>query len=168
MSMKSFQCPDSRWQKAKEKIEKSKYDSLSDFLRKSLRDFVGDDENKEVKERLHIVERSGLSDKQKRLVRKLVSESVQDISLGSLLDFSKRHNVYTRSDYVKNAVKRIDRSNIPYNVSGNSKLEDSKLKCKCGAEFFFHVLGSWDGVCKACGRVYVKFRDEQLDFEVIG
>lgn len=153
------------WEKSVEKIGKG---NVSQKIEDLLIEFLdGDVETSNKSEDIDILDHADLTEKQERLIRELIRENKKSIGLGEASRFADAKGVYSRKDYVKQAIKKIDKEQYSlYKMVGDS-LEAEVVTCReCGQKINAALLSNHEGDCPNCGTGILDLSQEELIVEV--
>ena len=150
------------WNKAREKAGSRK---LSSKIEEMLKDYTDYDEEEDGYQDTDILEKSGLSEKQKSAVRLLLREGKSQISLGEFTQLLREEGIYDRSDFIKKAVQRISKDDYGLFEKEGSKLVVQNIQCYCGSSSSPLVLD--EGRCLECGTQLLDLEEEEDGLEVV-
>lgn len=115
---------------------------------------------------INYLSHTNLTDRQKRLVRELIRQGKGEASFQEIHAVCRDKGIYSRKDYIRDAVEKIDNDGgTGYRREGEKLLAQS-IRCGCGSEVSVSALGSTSGECPKCGAELVDLESEK-DFEVI-
>ena len=149
------------WNQALEKAGSRK---LSQKIEEMLKDYVDYDEEQEFQD-TDILEKSGLSEKQKSAVRLLLREEKSKISLGKFTNLLRQEGIYDRADFIKKAAQRISKDDYGLYEKEGGKLVVQNIQCYCGSSSSPLVLD--EGRCLKCGTKLLDWEEEEDGLEVV-
>lgn len=123
-------------------------DNLSKTIEQLLQKHVLHQEPGSKQQPYNLLNRSELTRKQRRAVKKLIQKEISEITLESFRNLVLDEGLYNRRDFIKKAVQRIDRDpRVPFELSGGSFRQKS-IRCRCGA--VSEPLALENGCCPKC------------------
>jgi len=149
------------WNQAKEKAGSRK---LSPKIEEMLKDWI-DYEGDQTHDDTDILEKAGITDKQKKAVRILLQKEKGEIGIQSFMQLVKREGIYDRRDFIEKAVKRISKDDYaPYKKQGR-KMVAQDIQCYCGAATSATALD--EGKCVKCGTRLLDLEEEDSGLKVV-
>jgi len=150
------------WNQAKEKAGSRK---LSPKIEEMLRDWTDYEEGEDEHQDTDILEKSTLTEKQKKAVRLLLQKDKGEVGIQSFMQLVKREGIYDRRDFIKKAVKRISKDEFtPYEKEGG-KIVVQDIRCFCGSAMSATALD--EGKCVKCGTRLIDIEEEESDLKVV-
>ena len=136
-------------------------DNLSQTIEQLLQKHVLHQETSSQPEPYNLLNRSELTDKQHRAVKKLIEKEISEITLESFRNLVLDEGLYHRRDFIKKAVQRIDRDPmVPFKLSGGS-FHQKSIRCRCGA--VSEPLALENGCCPKCGLQLIDLGEGEND-----
>jgi hypothetical protein len=149
------------WNQAKKKAGSRK---LSPKIEEMLKDWINYEDEDEHQD-TDLLEKSSLTEKQKKAVRLLLQEDRTEIGIQSFMQFVKREGIYDRRDFIKKAVKRISKDEFtPYKKEG-SQIVVQEIQCFCGSAMSATALD--EGKCVKCGTRLLELEEEESGLKVV-
>jgi hypothetical protein len=149
------------WNQAKEKAGSRK---LSPKIEEMLKEWV-DYEEEQEHEDTDLLQKSSLTDKQKKAVRILLREGKGKIGIQSFMKLVRREGIYDRRDFVKKALKRISKDDYGLYQKEGSHLVVQDIQCHCGSKIKANALD--EGKCVNCGIQLVDLEEEESELKVV-
>ena len=140
--------PEKLWKKAKEN-----YGSRE--ASKKVEKLIAEDlEDAEYQKSKKLLDLSGLSEKRKEFLLKLIEKDNFPYTPRDQGKIARNNGIYTSSTYVKKAAKVFDNNDkVPVKTEGKKIISD-ELDCECGSTYTLDALRSLDWECKQCGIKY--------------
>lgn len=165
MGLHTVNVDDELWEEAMDAVGRG---NLSQEIERFLAELAGrSSEYSDTDQPPPLLAHSGLTDKQQSVVRHIIQDEYDAITLQTFTKQVRSWGIYTRKDFIEKAWQRIDHDDYaPYRADGGV-LEARQIQCYCGSKVYPVPLAKNDGRCPDCSVQLIRFDSDDTGVQVL-